>query len=263
MSDQLAVIAAAAKGGLGEPNDGFAEGYINDYFGKWEDFQVFFETLLNQPITRETRLPEIVELGENKVRVIRCLWWLDRIGRSEAKEKFAHAGLFIRGLLVSSKETRTYSANQERAFLLFCELPLDYARALYASPRRDITKPFEAQIADNLAHKNVPAEYARELPWEDQQGVQGYSDEDIDALFIAGVPTDYANEFHDALLDRFGRMTHEARLIIDEMEGIIEFYYQNVPAGYAGYCTRLHMATDETIAMYRAGIALEYLDGVA
>lgn len=262
VADQLAVIEAAAQAGLAEPNDMFAEGFVKDYFGNWEDFQTFFEMLLDQPITRETRLPEIVVFGENHVRVIRCLWWLDRIGRNEAKGNYAHAGLFIRTLLLT-QPGRSYTTNQERAFLLFTQLSLDYARVLYASPRRDITKPFEAQLADNLEYKHVPAEYARELPWMDQHDVQGYSDEDIDALFIAGIPYEYANEFHDALLDRFGRVSNQARLILDEMESLIEFHRIGIPAGYAGYCTRLHMPPEETIAVHRAGIALEYLDSVA
>lgn len=262
LSDQLAVIEAAAQAGLAEPNDMFAEGFIKDYFSKWDDFQTFFEALLDRAITRETRLPEVIEFGDNHIRTIRCLWWLDRIGRNDAKVNFAHAGLFIRTLLLR-QPGRSYTSNQERAFLLFTQLPLDYARVLYASPRRDITKPFEVQLADNLAYKHVPAEYARELPWEDQAGAQGYSDEDIDALFIAGVPYEYANEFHDALLDKFGRISRDARFIIDEMESLIQFYRKEVPAGYAGYCTRLHMSPEETIAMYRTGIALEYLDAVA
>lgn len=258
MSDQLAVLEAVARAGLREPDDGFTEGFVNDYFPDWDRFAVFFEALLERPINRDDRLPEVETFGENQGRIIRCLWWLDRIGREQAKENLQLAGLFIR-ILMEHAGQRNTAADQENAFLLFLELDYDYARTVYATGYHFPDNRSQGTNAHNLRHLGIPAEYARELPWEDFAGSQGYSDEDIDALYRMKVPAAYAREFHDRLLDRWGRISQDARRIIDEMAAVILFYHLGVAAGYAAVCTQLGTAPLQTIKWWQEGIAIEYI----
>jgi hypothetical protein len=112
--------------------------------------------------------------------------------------------------------------------------------------------------AEYLAKTNVPTEYAAQVPWEDSAGSRGYNFEDIDALYNAGIPGEWATAFHDGLLIERGRIPQWVRLHIDEMVYPIEVYAAGVEAGYAALCVTYRLSAAETIKLHKS-VPYEYL----
>lgn len=137
-----------------------------------------------------------------------------------------------------------------------------YANAVFGEPEAGSKHPWYRLLnAETLAKRCVPVSYAAALLWEDAYGFQGYNCEDIDALFLAGVPADWAADFMKFLCDEHGRTSQGIKFHIDEMAYPIAVYQAGVEAGYAAMCAKHYLSAEETVKLH-AAVPFEYLGSV-
>lgn len=137
-----------------------------------------------------------------------------------------------------------------------------YATAVFGEPANGSGHAWYRLLnAEALAERGIPISYAAALPWEDSYGFQGYNYEDIDALFLAGVPAEWAAAFMKLLCDENGRTSQGVKLHIDEMVYPIAVWRAGVEPGYAAECARRYISADETVKLHGV-VPFEYLEFV-
>lgn len=137
-----------------------------------------------------------------------------------------------------------------------------YATAVFGEPAAGSEHAWYRLLnADTLAKRGIPISYAAALPWEDSYGFQGYNCDDIDALFLAGVPAEWAAAFMKLLCDENGRTSIGIKLHIDEMVYPIAVWRAGVEPGYAAGCAQRYISADETMRLHGI-VPFEYLEFV-